>query len=96
MNKGNKGDTIMTSDFSTLYTTVLENKLLKVMHDLLDFCFDGKGNAYVAVTKYRGKWIPDPSKCYCYEVKWIPKTKRKELKTARKFVVFHFIHDLTA
>ena len=77
MNKRNKGDTIMTSDFSTLCTTVLENKLLKVRYDLVDFCFDGKGNAYVAVTKYRGKWIPDPPKCSYYEEKYIPKAKRK-------------------
>ena len=33
------------------------------MYELLDLCFDRVISAYVAVTKYRAKWIPDPSNC---------------------------------
>lgn len=34
------------------------------MYELIYFCFDGGGNAYVAVTKYDAKWIVDSSTCH--------------------------------
>ena len=39
----------MTSDFSTLFTKISHNKLLKVKHD---FYFDEGDNTYVTVSKY--------------------------------------------
>ena len=40
-----KADTIMKFDFSTPYTKISQNKLLKVMYELIGFCFDGGGIA---------------------------------------------------
>ena len=34
------------------------------MSELIDFCFDGGGNIYVAVTKYGARWNSDPSACW--------------------------------
>ena len=39
-----KSESIITFDFSTLGTKALHNKLLKVMHELTDFCLDKASN----------------------------------------------------
>ena len=41
LNKRNKAKYISTFDFPTLYTKLPHNKLLMVLHHLIDFCFDG-------------------------------------------------------
>ena len=56
-NKLNRVDTTMTFNFSTLYAKICDSKLSRVIYELTDFCFDGGGNAYVAVAKYVPKWI---------------------------------------
>ena len=40
LNERNKANSISTFDFSTLYTKLPHNKLLMVLHHLIDFCFD--------------------------------------------------------
>ena len=61
LSKINRVDKTMTFVFPILYTKILHNKLSRVISELIDFCFDGGGNAYVAVTKYVPKWISDRS-----------------------------------
>ena len=41
MKKRNKEDIIIRFDVSTLYSEIPHNKLLKVMYELMEFCFDG-------------------------------------------------------
>ena len=53
------------------------------MYELLDLCFDRGISAYVAVTKYRAKWIPDPSNCFC-------SFNKKVLKNADKNLLHNF------
>ena len=38
--------------FSTLYTNISHNKLLKVLCELTDFCFKAKKGDYTTVDKY--------------------------------------------
>ena len=52
LNKRNKGDIVATLDFSTLNNKISHNKILKVMYQLIDFCFDAGDNTYLIVTKY--------------------------------------------
>ena len=47
LNKRNKAKSISTFDFSTLYTKLPHNKLLMVLHHLIDFCFDGGENKFI-------------------------------------------------
>ena len=42
----------MTFDFQTLYTKIPDNNVLKVLCDLIDFCFEGGVIIHVTVTKY--------------------------------------------
>ena len=39
-NRG-KGTSISYFDFSTLYTTIPHDKLMKVLFEIVDFCFKG-------------------------------------------------------
>ena len=40
LNKRNKANSITCFDFSTLYTNIPHNKLIKVLNELIDFCFN--------------------------------------------------------
>ena len=52
LNKRRKAASVSTFDFSTLYTKLPHNKLLIVLNSLIDFCFDGGKNKYIAVNNY--------------------------------------------
>ena len=41
LNKRRKAASVLTFDFSTLYTKLPHDKLLMVLNSLIDFCFDG-------------------------------------------------------
>ena len=56
LNERNKAETITTFDFSTLYTKIPHNKLVKVLNELTDFCFDGGLGNYIIVDKFGAKW----------------------------------------
>ena len=49
LNERNKANSISTFDFSTLYTKLPHNKLLMVLHNLIDFCFYGGENKFVQI-----------------------------------------------
>lgn len=42
-------------DFSTLYTNILQNKLFKVLCELINFCLKSKKD-YIPIYKYATKW----------------------------------------
>ena len=50
---------ISTFDFSTLYTKIPHDKLLFVLNNLIDFCFDGGPSDIIAVTKFGAQWVND-------------------------------------
>ena len=57
LNKRRKATSVSTFDFSTLYTKLPHNKLLMVLNNLIDFCFDGGKGKYITVNNYGGRWV---------------------------------------
>ena len=43
---------VLTFDFSTLYTKLPHNELLMVLNSAIDFCFDGGECKYITVNSY--------------------------------------------
>ena len=41
-NFNKRGESIMTFDFSTLYNKIPLNKLLQILYEMIDFCFNGR------------------------------------------------------
>ena len=52
LNKWSKTTSVSTFDFYTLYTKLPYYKLLMVLNNLIDFCFDGGGCEYITVNNY--------------------------------------------
>ena len=59
LNKRNKAKSISTFDFSTLYTKLPHNKLLMVLHHLIDFCFDGGENKFIQFKNIGARWAKE-------------------------------------
>ena len=57
INRRNSAKTISTFDFSTLYTKIPHKKLLDVLNELVDFCFQGGTHEQLSVTKRGAKWV---------------------------------------
>ena len=56
LNKRRKATSVLTFDFSTLYTKLPHNKLLMVLNSFIDFCFDGGESKYITVN-YGAPWV---------------------------------------
>ena len=57
---------------STLYTKIPHDKLLKVLNELTDFCFDGGLCNFIVVNKYSANWAsskPDTDQCVVFDKK---------------------------
>ena len=50
---------VASFDFSTLYTNIPHNKLLKVLNELVDFCFKGGGKEFIQVKQFGAVWTDD-------------------------------------
>ena len=61
LNKRGKVDCISTFDFSTLYTKIPHNKLLKVLNDITDTCFKGGDRKFLSATKSGARWVTKPT-----------------------------------
>ena len=57
LNKQRKATSVSTFDFSMLYTKLPHNKLLMVLNNLIDFCFDGGESKYIIVNNYGARWV---------------------------------------
>ena len=57
INAKRKAKSISTFDFSTLYTKIPHNKLIKVMNEMVDFCFQGDSHKVLAVSKSGCRWV---------------------------------------
>lgn len=51
-NKKNNATSISTFDFSTLYTKLPQNKLIKEMSDIIKFVFDAGSSKYIIISDY--------------------------------------------
>ena len=72
LNKRNSIRSISTFDFSTLYTKIPHDKLLQVLYELVDFCFQGGTHEQLSISKNGARWV---SKC-----------NRKGLRFSRQLV----------
>ena len=61
LNKHQRAKHVTTFDFSTLYTKIPHDKLLYVLNNLIDFCFDGGSSKFVALTRFGASWVDNPS-----------------------------------
>ena len=61
LNKRGKASCISTFDFSTLYTKIPHDKLLFVLNELTDVCFNGGNRELISVTKSGARWVTKPS-----------------------------------
>ena len=61
LSKRGKAECISTFDFSTLYTKIPHAKLLDVLNDLIDLCFNGGNRELLSVTKSGARWVSQPS-----------------------------------
>ena len=52
---------ITTFDFSTLYTKIPHDKLIDVLHNLVNFCFKGGSSKFIAITDRGARWVQNPS-----------------------------------
>ena len=57
LNKRHKALSVSSFDFSTLYTNIPHDKLLHVLNELIDFCFQGGTNDIIAVDRFGAKWV---------------------------------------
>ena len=57
LNNRGKATSISCFDFSTLYTTIPHDKLIKVLFDMIDFCFKGGDKQYIEIGKYGARWV---------------------------------------
>ena len=49
LKKRKKATSVLSFDFSTLYTKLPHNKRLVVLNSLIDFCFDGVQSKYITL-----------------------------------------------
>ena len=61
LNKRGKAQCISTFDFSTLYTKIPHDKLLAVLNEITDVCFDGGSRELISVTRSGARWVTKPS-----------------------------------
>ena len=57
LNKRNSVRSMSTFDFSTLYTKIPHDKLLAVMFELVDFCFQGGTHEQLSISKHGARWV---------------------------------------
>ena len=60
INSRKKNKEISTFDFSTLYTKLPHDDLLRVLNSLIDFVFDGGTRNYLGFNEYSSFWIRKP------------------------------------
>lgn len=79
LNKSSKGESRMTFYFIFLYTKIRQSKLLKVLSELTDSCFDGDSHKYISVNRFVNecKYVYDTNN---YSVVFDKSCFKKEIK----------------
>ena len=82
INRKKGAKSISTYDFTTLYTNLPHDKLIKALHKLIDFTFNGGNSSYIRINKW-------------YKASWGKKTKSSLgfTKTSLKVAVRHLIEN---
>ena len=57
LNKNGKARSVATFDFSTLYTKIPHDKLINVLHKLIDSVFNKTNRTFIAVGNKRAYWV---------------------------------------
>ena len=83
INKKHNAKSISTFDFSTLYTKLPHDKLIKELCEVIDFVFDAGINQHIAISKY-GKAYWSKSK---------PKTSTSFSRYSLKIAVKHLVQN---
>ena len=83
INKKKNAKSISTFDFSTLYTKLPHNKLVKELSEVIDFVFDAGSNKHIAISNF-GK---------AYWSKNKPKTSVSFTKNSLKIAVKHLVQN---
>ena len=83
INKKHNAKSISTFDFSTLYTKLPHDKLIKELCEVIDFVFDAGNNQHIAISKH-GK---------AYWSKNKPKTSTSFTKYSLKVAVKHLVQN---
>ena len=79
INTKKKAKQISTFDFSTLYTNLPHNDLVRVLNKIIDFVFDGGTRNYLGFSQFSTFWIKKPSGKNCFS--------RFKLKTLVKHLI---------
>ena len=83
INKKKNAKSISTFDFSTLYTKLPHDKLIKELSEVIDFVFNAGSNQHIAISKY-GK---------AYWTKSKPKTSVSFTRHSLKIAVKHLVQN---
>ena len=57
INTKKKAKEVSTFDFSTLYTNLPHDDLLRVLNEIIDFAFDGGNRNYIGFNEYKVFWM---------------------------------------
>ena len=57
LNNCSKATFISCFDFSVFYTTISHDKLVKVLFEIIDFCFKEVDNQFITFRKYSARWV---------------------------------------
>lgn len=82
LNKRNALRSMSTFDFSTLYTKIPHDKLLEVMNEITDFCFQGGTHEQLSLSKSGARWVSKNNKSGL-------RFSRVKFKEALKYLMEH-------
>ena len=80
LNRRNSAKSLKTFDFSTLYTKIPHQKLLEVLNELIDFCFQGGTHEQVSINNSGASWVSKKSRAKL-------RFNRKVIKDAMKYLM---------
>ena len=80
ISKRGKARSINTFDFSTLYTNIPHDKLLYVLNNIIDFCFNGGEHQFLKVSSFCTQWVKEKPTSGVY-------FDRDSLKNAVKYLI---------
>ena len=80
INQKTNAKSVVTYDFSTLYTKIPHNKLLDVLEEVIDFCFKGRTLDYLGISNSgEAKWYKKRPKTFFFT--------KTSIKEAIKFLI---------
>ena len=79
LNKRNAAKSVSTHDFSTLYTNIPHDKLIRALHSVIDFAFKGRSQNKISINEAgKARWYKS-SKFFKFD--------KSSLKQAVEFII---------